>query len=94
MADPNLQWQVYGDLGAAYATNPTKVNDDDAEPDTIVRARIGGALTQKTATTDLDFDYRYTHDTWLNDSFSDRDTLEGYGIFTWQPKDYFQVFRQ
>jgi hypothetical protein len=92
VADPNLQWRVYGDLGTAYATNPTKVNDDNAEPDTIVRARIGGALTQQTATTDLDFDYRYTHDTWLDDSFGDRDTLEGYGIFTWQPKDYFQFF--
>ena len=92
LAEPNLQWQVYGDLGTAYATNPTKVADDLAEDDFAVRARIGAALNQKTATTDLDFDYRYTHLTWVDDSFGDRDTLEGVGSFKWQPQDYFSFF--
>ena len=92
VAEPNLQWQVYGDLGTAYATNPTKVDDDLAEDDFAVRARIGAALTQRTATTDLEFDYRYTHLTWVDDSFGDRDTLVGFGSFKWQPQDYFSFF--
>jgi hypothetical protein len=87
----DLQWQVYGDLGAIYQTNPSKVSSGE-EADTKIRAVAGGILTNTTATTDLDLNYRAMHETWLDDTFTDRDTLEGYGSFNWKPSDYFSVF--
>jgi hypothetical protein len=87
----DLKWQVYGDLGALYESNPTKV-ENDTQDDTAVSALIGARLYQDTQTILLDFDYRGSHQTWIDDTFDDRNTLEGYGQFTWQPADYFTFF--
>ena len=74
----DLKWQVFGDLGAQYNSNPTKVEVGDEQDDTVVRALVGGRMYQDTEFLFLDFDYRATHVSWVDDTFGDRNTLEGY----------------
>lgn len=87
----DLKWQVFGDLGAAFETNPTKVEEDEKE-DTRVRARIGGRLYQDTEQLFLDLEYSAATEAWVNDTFQDRNTLEGYGQILWQPVDFFNLY--
>ncbi len=91
----NLKWEVYGDLGAQYESNPRKAASGSEQGDTKVRALAGIRLHQETEFIFLDFDYRASHETWLGEMdeiFGDRNKLEGYGQFSWKPADYFTFY--
>ena len=44
----DLKWQVFGDLGGAYQSNPGRAESGDEQDDTAVRAGVGGRLYQDT----------------------------------------------
>lgn len=97
----DMQWQVYGDFGAAFESNPTKTDECDSDSpasctdptaDTRVRGGIGGRLFKDGDELFVLLDYRARYDTWVDGTFDDRSTLEGFGEVDWQPVDWFAFF--
>jgi hypothetical protein len=107
LAQQNLTWQVSGGVENRYETNPTRVVEDVEDDPTVgcaatgnncidgdnrIRASVSGGVNYINSQVLLDFYYTVNSDTWLNDSFNDRRTLQGYGQFAWTPADFFQAF--
>lgn len=86
-----LRWQVTGDVGAIHESNPTKVENDE-KADTRGIVQLGGRLFQDTESLFMDLEYKARHENWADDTFDDRNTLQGHGQITWRPADYFTFY--
>ena len=84
-------WQAYGGVKLEYDDNPAR-QDNGSDADLKQELTVGGRLNHQTRTTLINFDYRWMNTLWLDDSFDNRNTLQGNLNFNWAPVNFFSFY--
>ena len=93
-----LEWTVNGQVGGQYESNPERIDKADEtdlnpiDADWRRNAEIGGSISMDTGKIHLDGEYSARHESWRDDSFENRNTLTGFGTFSWRPAHFFEYF--
>lgn len=86
-----LDWGVGAQVNARYESNATKSsNNEKSDIENIDQA--DGFVSYQGAHTTVNARYEARHESWRDNSFSNRNTLTGYGQLNWQPTDYFRWY--
>lgn len=88
-----LDWGIGAEAGLRYESNPTKVSSNE-KSDYRRIGQIDGFVDYEGAHTTAKARYEALHESWNDNSLSDRNTVTGYGEFNWQPTEYFRWYAQ
>lgn len=84
-------WQVYGGVLLEYDDNPSR-QDNGSDADLEQALTVGGLVNHQTRTTLVNLDYRWLNTMWLDNSFDNRNTLQGVLNFNWMPVNFFSFY--